>query len=177
MTSLYPSRLKQFLLPNEQLVYITNPHWLFLFVSLGQIFFFFILYYFVICPFLGLIANPFKNCCYLVSLFILIFVDLVFFLDWRFDRLYLTNLRIIRERGIIGKRYMSIRLADIEDIACIYGTIGRFLGYGDLIIESAGKQGVIVFKRISRPNKVRLLIDLERREKDSNYSPSMRRTS
>jgi len=63
------------------------------------------------------------------------------------------------ERGIIGKRYMSIRLKDIEDIVCSYGILGRIFGYGDLTIESAGTQGLMVFKGIPKPRRMKLLIE------------------
>jgi hypothetical protein len=34
-------------------------------------------------------------------------------------RYYLTNLRLIEERGIIGKRIMSIWLDKVQDVTCI----------------------------------------------------------
>jgi len=159
MVQNYPSKSRLFLLPDERIIAKANPHWLFLAVSIGQIVLFFLLYLFVACPYLGLLDKTLESGCYILALFILFFVSLVFYLDWRFNRLYLTNIRLIRERGIIGKRFMSIRLDNIEDIVCNFGILGRILGYGDLIIESAGTQGLMVFKGIARPKKVRLLIE------------------
>lgn len=159
MINNYPSKLRQSLLPNEQIVFKANPHWLFLLVSMGQIFLFFFLYLFFACPFLGVISGTIEHYCYLAALFILLFISVVFYLDWKFNRLYLTNFRLIQERGIIGKRYMSIRLKDIEDIVCSYGILGRIFGYGDLTIESAGTQGLMVFKGIPKPRRMKLLIE------------------
>jgi uncharacterized membrane protein YdbT with pleckstrin-like domain len=159
MINASPSKSEIFLLPHETIVLKTNPHWIFLLVSISQIFFFFFLYVFFACPYLGLLNRSLESYCYLTALFILFFIGLVIFLDWKFNRLNLTNLRLIRERGIIGKRFMSIWLKDIEDIVCRFGILGRVFGYGDLIVESAGTQGIMVFKGISKPKKMKLLIE------------------
>lgn len=159
MTSNYFSKSRAFLLPNEQIVFKANPHWLFLLVSMGQIFLFFFLYYFFACPFLGFMARALEHYCYVAALIILIFISLIFYLDWKFNRLYLTNYRLIKERGIIGKRYMSVRLANIEDMTCTFGILGRILGYGDLAIESAGTYGQMIFKGIPKPRKMKTLIE------------------
>jgi uncharacterized membrane protein YdbT with pleckstrin-like domain len=155
----YPFKLRQSLSPNEQIIFEANPHWLFLFISIGQILLFFFLYLFFACPFIGFISNTLKDYCILSASLILFFLSLIFYLEWKFNRLYLTNFRLIRERGIIGKRLMSIRLNDIEDIVCTYGICGRIFGYGDLIIESAGTHGIMAFKGIPRPKRVKLLIE------------------
>ena len=54
---------------------------------------------------------------------------------------------------------MAVRLSNIEDITCSYGIWGRIFGFGDLIIESAGSYGIMVFKGISKPKKVKLMIE------------------
>jgi uncharacterized membrane protein YdbT with pleckstrin-like domain len=100
-----------------------------------------------------------EHYCYVAALTILISICLVFYLDWKFNRLYLTNFRLIKERGIIGKRYMSVRLANIEDMTCTFGILGRILGYGDLEIESAGTYGQMIFKGIPKPRKIKTLIE------------------
>jgi uncharacterized membrane protein YdbT with pleckstrin-like domain len=159
MVNNYLSKNKSFLLPNEQIVFQANPHWLFLIVSIGQIFIFFFLYYFFACPFLGSVIFASQHYCYIVAFSILIFISLVFYLDWKFNRLYLTNFRLIKERGIIGKRYMSVRLPKIEDMTCTFGIMGRILGYGDLAIESAGTYGQMIFKGIPTPRKIKTHIE------------------
>lgn len=164
------SNLRKMLISNEQIVYKANPHWIFLFVSVAQIFLFFLLYLFFACPFLGFIAYSLEHYCYIAAFLILFFISLIFYLDWKFNRLYLTNFRIIKERGIIGKRYMSIHLKNIEDISCYYGLWGRIFQFGDLIIESAGTYGKIIFKGISKPMKIKWGIERERQEIVSKVS-------
>lgn len=100
-----------------------------------------------------------ESACYIASLLILFFLGVVFYLDWKFNRLYLTNLRLIKERGIIGKTFMAIRLHNIEDITCTYGLWGRIFGYGNLVIESAGTYGKMVFEELPTPRKIKLMIE------------------
>ena len=152
-----------FLLPEEKIVLKANPHWLFLIIPILQIYLFLIIYFFFACPFLGIIDfDGLEGLCYLASLFLSFFLTLIFYLDWRFNRLYLTNLRLIQERGIIGKRFMSIGLDRIEDITCDYGIWGRIFGFGDLIIESAGTYGKMIFKGMPKPKKIKWRIERER---------------
>ena len=51
----------------------------------------------------------------------LTFVGIVIFLGWIFTNYYLTNLRLIDKRGIIGKRIVSIHLDKVQDITCKFG--------------------------------------------------------
>jgi uncharacterized membrane protein YdbT with pleckstrin-like domain len=148
-----------FLLPDEKIILKANSHWLFLAIPLIGIFLFFLFYLFFACPFLGILSRGFEDVCYIASLFVLFFLSITFYLDWKFNRLYLTNMRLIKERGIIGKTFMAIKLDNIEDISCSYGIWGRIFGYGNLIIESAGTYGKMVFEGIPRPRKIKLMIE------------------
>jgi len=83
----------------------------------------------------------------------LLFAMIIVFLDWLCINYYLTNLRLIEERGIIGKRIMSIPLDKVQDITCKFGILGKMFSFGDLEIESAGTYGKIVFNFIANPRK------------------------
>ncbi|MEO0242793.1 MAG: PH domain-containing protein [candidate division WOR-3 bacterium] len=96
---------------------------------------------------------------------------LVVLLDWLCIKYYLTNLRLIEEKGIIGKRIMMVPLSKVQDIVCKFGILGRILGFGDLEIESAGTYGKIVFSFIANPRKRKEEINealLKIKEKESN---------
>jgi len=54
---------------------------------------------------------------------------------------------------------MAIGLDKIQDIACSYGILGRIFGFGDLIIESAGTEGKLVFEGMPRPKRIRWEIE------------------
>ena len=77
------------------------------------------------------------------------------FLHWVCINYYLTNLRLIEERGIIGKRIVSIWLNKVQDITCTFGIFGRIFGFGNLEIESAGTYGKIVFDALPNPLKLK----------------------
>jgi len=61
---------------------------------------------------------------------------------------------LVEERGIIGKRIMSIWLDKVQDVTCRFGILGRILGFGDIEIESAGTYGK-VFSFSPSPRKLR----------------------
>ena len=106
--------------------------------------------------------NELVRFCIYFSSFASAFLIIVLYLDWRFNRFYLTNLRLIKERGIIGKQYMSINLENIENITCSFGIWGRIFRFGDLIIESAGTHGKMVFEKAPRPRKIKWMIEKQR---------------
>lgn len=150
------------LLPNEKLIYKTNPHWLFIVFPVLGIFLFWVIYLLFICSFIGaVLLIELSNFCIYFTSFASAFLIIVLYLDWKFNRFYLTNLRLIKERGIIGKQYMTINLENIENITCRFGIWGRIIGFGDLIIESAGTYGKMVFERVPRPMKIKWKIENE----------------
>ena len=142
-----------FLLPEERIIFKTNPHWLFIVAPefalavLGTLFFRYLPF-----PLPGRIPPA----IWLPVLFGVAwsFVMAVVFLDWISTKYYLTNIRLIEERGIIGKRIMSIRLDKVQDITCQFGILGRIFGFGDIEIESAGTYGKIVFGSLPSPRRL-----------------------
>jgi len=68
---------------------------------------------------------------------------------------------LIEERGIIGKRIMSIWLDKVQDVTCKFGILGRIFGFGKIEIQSAGTYGKIVFGFLPSPRK--LLEEIERK--------------
>lgn len=79
------------------------------------------------------------------------FVMIIILFDWICTGYSLTNLRLIEERGIIGRRMVSIGLDKVQDVTCRFGVWGRIFGFGDIEIESAGTYGKIIFRFISEP--------------------------
>jgi uncharacterized membrane protein YdbT with pleckstrin-like domain len=159
MPSSNRSKSPIFLLPDERIVLRANPHWLFLALPILGILAVIPFYLLFGCAFLGFFDINLVTICHIFSLFVLVFVSAVFYLDCKYNRLYLTNLRLIKERGIIGKKFMTIRLIDIEDIACKYGIWGRIFGFGNLIIESAGTFGKMDFEGMPRPKILKWMIE------------------
>ena len=149
-TYIFPEFL---ILPNEKVIFRTHPHWLIFMgpeVCIGILTVLLIKY----LPILLEDMDPslvWK--IYLISAGALAFAGVVIFLGWLCTNYYLTNLRLIDERGIIGKRIVSIPLKRIQDVKCQFGIWGRIFGFGDLEIESAGTYGRIVFDFIPSPRE------------------------
>ena len=141
------------ILPEERIIFKTNPHWLFVVAPevalavLGILIFKYL-------PFL--VTEQIPGSGWLLVLFggAWSFVMTVIFLDWICTKYYLTNLRLVEERGIIGKRIMSIWLDKVQDVTCKFGILGRIFGFGDIEIESAGTYGKIVFGFLPSPRKL-----------------------
>ena len=137
------------LFPGEELIFKTNPAWLLLAWPVAILLTVWLLYLIIICPYVTEIT--FSGLCFLLSALAFPFAIYVFYLDWRFNRLYLTNYRLVKERGIIGQRFMSIFLEQVEDITVSYSIWGRIFGFGTIQVESAGTGGQMVFKGAPDP--------------------------
>lgn len=147
------------LLPDEEIIFRANPHLVLLLFPVFGLVLFWLAYLFLFCARIG--DQDLERLCYLVSGFAFPLVILMVYLDWHFNRLYLTNRRVVKERGIIGKRFMSVFLEQVEDITCSYGIIGWLFGFGDLEIETAGTYGKLFFRGIPAPKKKKYRIEKE----------------
>jgi uncharacterized membrane protein YdbT with pleckstrin-like domain len=147
------------LFPDEKLIYKANPHLIFLLGPITGLIFFWLVLWLGSCPTLDFLSL--KSLCHFAASAVVLFSIAVIYLDWHFNRLYLTNYRVIKERGIIGKRFTSIWLYKIQDITVEYGIWGRILGFGDLIIESAGTFGQMRFKGFPEPERIKDLVEEE----------------
>jgi uncharacterized membrane protein YdbT with pleckstrin-like domain len=104
----------------EKIIFKAHPHWLYLafpefILAILGIFFF--LFTFTLLP----------SWILLLFLVAILFAMLIIFLDWICVNYYLTNLRLIEERGIIGKRIMVVPLNKVQDITCKFGVLEEYL--------------------------------------------------
>jgi hypothetical protein len=58
---------------------------------------------------------------------------------WRVDRIYVTDRRLFEVSGIVTKSVNSMPLAKMTDLTYRRTLGGRILGYGEVIVESAGQ--------------------------------------
>ncbi len=147
----------------EKIIFKVHPHWLY--VAIPE---FTLLILGLIFLMLAYISPIWIQAIFLGAL---TFAMLMVFLEWLSINYYLTNLRLIEERGIIGKRIMFIPLNKVQDITCKFGILGRIFGFGDLEIESAGTYGKIIFSFIANPRKKKEEINkalLKIKESESN---------
>jgi uncharacterized membrane protein YdbT with pleckstrin-like domain len=73
-------------------------------------------------------------------------------LRWWFTQFVLTNERLVLRKGIIARSGVEIPLEVINDVIFSQTIFERLLGFGDLIIESAGEMGQSRFSNILDPD-------------------------
>jgi membrane protein YdbS with pleckstrin-like domain len=59
--------------------------------------------------------------------------------EWSISYDVITTQRVLMIRGVLRRRFVMIPLAKVTEIQIRRSTLGRFLGYGEIIIESAGQ--------------------------------------
>ena len=143
----YPTR---FLTEGEEVVRAFRPHWKSLVIPV----------FWTLAFIVGLALNtelvpsglP-RNAVYVVLALGWIFMAVVPTLRWWFTMFVLTNERLVMRTGIIARRGMEIPLEVINDVIFRQTVFERLLGFGDLIIESAGELGQSRFSDIPRPEE------------------------
>ncbi|WP_216648781.1 PH domain-containing protein [Agromyces agglutinans] len=80
-------------------------------------------------------------------------------LDVRMDRFVITNMRVFRVHGILSQHIATMPIARILDISVKKPLIGRVLGYGHFIFESAAQdQGLREIRFVGDPDERGLTI-------------------
>ena len=80
-------------------------------------------------------------------------------LQAQMDRFVITNMRVFRVHGILSQSQATMPLARILDISVHRPVIGRILGYGHFVFESAAQeQGLREIRFVGRPNERGLTI-------------------
>ncbi|HWL65097.1 MAG TPA: PH domain-containing protein, partial [Actinomycetota bacterium] len=59
--------------------------------------------------------------------------------EWRADRIVVTDRRIFEVSGVLTRKVASMPLVKMTDITYRRSVLGRLLGYGELIVETAGQ--------------------------------------
>lgn len=73
--------------------------------------------------------------------------------QWYADRIVVTDQRIFEVSGVLTRRVASMPLTRVTDMTYRRSLLGRLLGYGDLIVESAGQdQALSRLERLPKPD-------------------------
>jgi uncharacterized membrane protein YdbT with pleckstrin-like domain len=140
----YPAKL---LTSGEEIVDSFRPHWRVLFV-----------------PVVVLVVGTFAAVYLLIwtdveavrwgLLAAAVIVAIVFvlrpFVQWLTTEYFLTTRRIIIRSGVIAKRGRDMPLSRINDARYSSSILGRLLGYGTLVVESASEHGQMVILAVPR---------------------------
>ena len=74
-------------------------------------------------------------------------------LQARMDRFVITNMRVFRVHGVLSQQLATMPLSRILDITVAKPLIGRILGYGHFVFESAAQeQGLRDIRHVGRPD-------------------------
>jgi len=71
------------------------------------------------------------------------------------DEFVVTNRRVIRKVGVVSREVQQAPIEKIQDITIEQGVLGRMLGYGTVIVETASEKGMLVFPAVSAPDNFR----------------------
>jgi uncharacterized membrane protein YdbT with pleckstrin-like domain len=79
----------------------------------------------------------------------------LYYWGWRAHEYVLTDQRVILNEGILSKFSRSIAIDRIQDLTTFQGLWGRAWGFGDIELESAGRDGGEVLSMVPRPQQLR----------------------
>jgi membrane protein YdbS with pleckstrin-like domain len=80
-------------------------------------------------------------------------------LEWREDWFVVTDRRLLVRSGLITRRVSMMPLIKVTDLSFVRPPVGRLLGYGEFVIESAGQDQVL--RRIRHvPNPDALYLEI-----------------
>jgi uncharacterized membrane protein YdbT with pleckstrin-like domain len=79
----------------------------------------------------------------------------LYYWGWRAHEYVLTDQRVILNEGIVSKFSRSIAIDRIQDLTTFQGLWGRTWGFGDIELESAGREGSELLSTVPRPQQLR----------------------
>jgi len=75
------------------------------------------------------------------------------FLDYRLEKLILTDKRLVKIEGVITRTVSTMRLSALTDVRYFRSPAGLALGWGTLDVETAGQnQALSVVKYVPKPD-------------------------
>jgi uncharacterized membrane protein YdbT with pleckstrin-like domain len=80
------------------------------------------------------------------------------YIIWRSLTYTITDQRILQRRGVLGKFTRSIGIARVQDVSTSQSIFGRLFDYGNVEIESAGRDGAELFTYVPDPEHFRNIL-------------------
>ena len=91
---------------------------------------------------------------------------------WATSHFVVTTDRVIRRSGLLARQWVEISLERITDVRFRETVLERLIRAGDVIIESAGSLGPVVFENVRRPDGVQKVI-FEMKEAQKRKRPGL----
>ncbi|MGI8491400.1 MAG: PH domain-containing protein [Acidimicrobiales bacterium] len=143
----FPAKL---LNDGEQVVLDLHPHWRYLAVPVGA----------AVVVLAGAIAAAVRGvprwAAWLVLAVLVLAIGwlLARYLEWLTTNLVVTTARLVRRKGVLAKTGREIPLDHLNDISYRQSLFDRMIGAGDLVLESAGREGQEVFADVPHPARI-----------------------
>ena len=140
--------LESLLSDNEEVLLETHQHW---FVLFNKIFLEIILAAILIGGSL-IASNYYPIAIYGLILVLVPVIGLIRdVLVWRNNAYIVTNRRVMRISGVLGKNVVDSSLEKVNDVKLTQSFFGRMFGYGDIQILTASELGADLFHQINDP--------------------------
>jgi uncharacterized membrane protein YdbT with pleckstrin-like domain len=111
----------------------------------------------------------------IVLIALLVLWALLRVLRWRLTTYLLTNRRIVMETGVLSRNSESISLDRVQNTVIRRPLGDRMIGAGDIEIESAGRDGAEILRRIPKAQTFYTqLLDAMETMRTSTAPPSLR---
>jgi membrane protein YdbS with pleckstrin-like domain len=149
---LAPREVDEYLLPTERRVIRVRRHWAVMASNLLQTGVFLLL---MVALKTYLPANVVvHNLTFYLSLAAVVRFTVEVILWW-IERLVVTDKRVLLAEGIITHKVGMMPLSKVTDLTFKRTLLGRFLGYGTLVVESAGQiQALNEIDYLPRPDEI-----------------------
>jgi len=141
------------LLPGERMLVSSSRHWVVLLRPIATT----ILAAIVLLVVLALVPLAGELRLFLLLGVVLagILIINLYYWGWRAHEYVLTDQRVIINQGIVSKFSRSISIDRIQDLTTFQGLWGRTWGFGDIELESAGREGAELLSTVPRPQQLR----------------------
>jgi membrane protein YdbS with pleckstrin-like domain len=162
------AQVDKYLLPSERAVVVARRHWAVLLREFSEV----AIVWLILIFLLGLTDSGFLG---LVSLFFLLFSAIWLGWDviqWYVEEFAVTDKRVLLVSGVIIRNVAIMPLIKVTDLTYKRDLLGRMLGFGTFIIESAGQDQALSridfvnhpdewYRRISAELFGRTIVDYE----------------
>jgi uncharacterized membrane protein YdbT with pleckstrin-like domain len=141
------------LLPGERVLVTAHQHWVvllrpFALTILGAI----------LLLVIGVLL-PLQTDLHLFLLLGIVVVALIvlniYYWGWRAHEYLVTDQRVILSEGIVSRFSRSVAIDRVQDLTTYQGLWGRAWGFGDIELESAGREGGEWLRHVPRPQQIR----------------------
>ena len=149
---LAPREIDEYLLPTERRVIRVRMHWAIMAKHLVQTGLFLLL---LVVALSYLPSNVvIDNLTFYLALAAVVRFTLITFLWW-IERIVITDKRVMLAQGIITHKVGMMPLSKVTDLTFERTITGRMLGYGTIVVESAGQiQALNRIEYMPRPEEI-----------------------